>query len=425
MGADMIFATRPAATYAVATEWMRLSSNGSLGIGTTTLPAKLNVSGNIAASSAIARGVFFNNTLVAAANSDVLVGLDINPTFTNGAFTGVTNLALRVTGNASITGNTTITGNNTIVGLISNTVPLNSTTRIASPVSNTTGAVNTIDFDLLNSSHRFSIIRNNFGNRNVVQFTDTNLYFSRGNLDTNGGGINRFEDGSNISTQIYSNNAGTRLGQIRFDVGGGGTSYIFSTNNFGINTATDAGFRLDVNGTARVQGVLTQTYSDNAYGAGITINNTNTGVQALAGVQFTTNSVVGGFMAYIPSNYSLVAQRSTMQFTSTGNYNLVFIANSNSSGVAQDIYFSTFGSNVTYQMQVKANGNVLINTNTDVASSKLTIDSTTQGFLPPRMTEAQRTAIASPATGLIVFQTDGVEGLWLRVSTGWVELTVV
>jgi hypothetical protein len=41
------------------------------------------------------------------------------------------------------------------------------------------------------------------------------------------------------------------------------------------------------------------------------------------------------------------------------------------------------------------------------------------------MTAAQRTAIASPATGLIVYQTDGVEGLWLRTSTGWVQLTVV
>lgn len=71
---------------------------GNLGIGATTTPAKLNVTGSITASAALARGVYFNNTLVAAANSDVLVGLDINPTFTNGAFTGVSNYALRVKG---------------------------------------------------------------------------------------------------------------------------------------------------------------------------------------------------------------------------------------------------------------------------------------------------------------------------------------
>jgi hypothetical protein len=55
----------------------------------------------------------------------------------------------------------------------------------------------------------------------------------------------------------------------------------------------------------------------------------------------------------------------------------------------------------------------------------LSMSSTTQGFLPPRMTSAQRTAISSPATGLIVYQTDGTEGLWVYTSSGWRELTVV
>lgn len=46
-------------------------------------------------------------------------------------------------------------------------------------------------------------------------------------------------------------------------------------------------------------------------------------------------------------------------------------------------------------------------------------DSTTKGFLPPRMTNAQRTAIASPAVGLMVYCTDSTEGLWINKSTGW------
>ena len=65
-------------------------------------------------------------------------------------------------------------------------------------------------------------------------------------------------------------------------------------------------------------------------------------------------------------------------------------------------------------------GNVLIGTTTDVASSKLTISSTTQGFLPPRMTNAERIAITSPAIGLIVYCTDIVEGVYVNKSTGWV-----
>lgn len=43
--------------------------------------------------------------------------------------------------------------------------------------------------------------------------------------------------------------------------------------------------------------------------------------------------------------------------------------------------------------------------NTD-PSAALEIDSTTKGFLPPRMTTAQRDAISSPATGLIIFNTN-------------------
>lgn len=62
------------------------------------------------ASGAIARGTYYNHTLTAAANSDVLVNLDINSTFTNGAFTGVANLDLRTSrwANFGTTNNTGI-----------------------------------------------------------------------------------------------------------------------------------------------------------------------------------------------------------------------------------------------------------------------------------------------------------------------------
>ena len=45
-------------------------------------------------------------------------------------------------------------------------------------------------------------------------------------------------------------------------------------------------------------------------------------------------------------------------------------------------------------------------TNTQSASAALQIDSTTKGLLPPRMTQTQRNAIATPATGLMVWCTD-------------------
>lgn len=50
-----------------------------------------------------------------------------------------------------------------------------------------------------------------------------------------------------------------------------------------------------------------------------------------------------------------------------------------------------------------AQAQVGIGTNTPHASAKLEVNSTTLGFLPPRMTAAQRDAIVNPAAGLIVW----------------------
>lgn len=52
-------------------------------------------------------------------------------------------------------------------------------------------------------------------------------------------------------------------------------------------------------------------------------------------------------------------------------------------------------------------------------SAMLDVSSTTKGFLPPRMTGAQRDVISSPATGLVIFNTT-TNGLEVKSSTGWV-----
>lgn len=54
-------------------------------------------------------------------------------------------------------------------------------------------------------------------------------------------------------------------------------------------------------------------------------------------------------------------------------------------------------------------GQVGIGTKDPDASALLDLTSTTEGFLPPRMTEIQRDAIASPATGLIIYNTDAIQ----------------
>jgi hypothetical protein len=71
------------------------------------------------------------------------------------------------------------------------------------------------------------------------------------------------------------------------------------------------------------------------------------------------------------------------------------------------------------------NGVVTIGTSTPNVSAKVQIDSTTQGFLPPRMTLVQKNAIATPAEGLIVYQTDGTKGLYLYDGASWRAITII
>jgi hypothetical protein len=63
-----------------------------------------------------------------------------------------------------------------------------------------------------------------------------------------------------------------------------------------------------------------------------------------------------------------------------------------------------------------------IGTTTPDASAKLDVSSTSKGFLPPRMTSSQRTGISSPASGLMVYQTDGTAGLYYYGSSGWIYI---
>lgn len=57
---------------------------------------------------------------------------------------------------------------------------------------------------------------------------------------------------------------------------------------------------------------------------------------------------------------------------------------------------------------INSSGNIGMGTTAPNASSILDITSTTKGFLPPRMTAAQRLAIASPAASLFVWDTDSL-----------------
>lgn len=63
-----------------------------------------------------------------------------------------------------------------------------------------------------------------------------------------------------------------------------------------------------------------------------------------------------------------------------------------------------------------------IGTNTPAPSAQLDISSTERGLLMPRMTMAQRNLIASPATGLTIYQTDNTAGFYFFDGSNWVTL---
>ncbi len=131
-------------------------------------------------------------------------------------------------------------------------------------------------------------------------------------------------------------------------------------------------------------------------------NNTFLGYQANSSGSITNATAIG--------NGAIVTADNTIQL---GNTSVTTISTS-----------GTFVSTSTNASSVA--GKFVAGTNTAAsASAVLEANSTTQGFLPPRMTMAQRDAIASPAKGLIIMCSDcgvtnGAQGeVQMHNGVGW------
>jgi len=271
-------------------------------------------------------------------------------------------------------------------------------------------------------------------------------------------------------------------GKIKFGAGGSSTAQMTLTaaGRLLLGTTIESTFLADINGTARVGGALTAgsvstgavtgttaNFSGNAafgsttqiaiggsggFGGGanywlqavsnnFTINVT---ANAASSVEFiASGSPLNSYTGY---NNALSQRNVTMGYSAglTGYYNQyksVLNATGNASANTMYVrgYFVDSGTltpNSTTIIPIgfeNVSGSNLFNSTSGstlfggqyaslVASAKVQIDSSTQGFLPPRMTNAQRTAISSPAVGLIVYCTDATEGLYEYTSAGWVNL---
>jgi hypothetical protein len=159
-------------------------------------------------------------------------------------------------------------------------------------------------------------------------------------------------------------------GHITFLAGSGSTSKMtfFQTGNLAINTTTDAGFRLDVNGTARVQGNTTVALNQNAI-TSLTVQNNTVGTSAQANITVTANSNSAQFTKLSTglTPYKTLAAGDLGIYNTTSDISLL----TEGSG---KIKFAAGGVS-TAQMTLFATGNLGINTTTD-AGFKLDVNGT-------------------------------------------------
>jgi hypothetical protein len=254
--------------------------NGNVIIGPilTNQNTQLQVFGSVTAASSIAQGVLFNNTLVAAANNDVLVGLDINPTFTNGAFIGVSNVAIRATGglrfSSSVLSDFQFTGANsnwTALTITNTNTGGRSWLIGASALNGTVGNSNFFINDATAGLTRLTINANGhlgIGTTNPSYPLHVGgAAVSLGSLSS-GGSVNAtafLGGGLYIGTQSTTNAVVFSMfsQQQSFIWAGWNGSNIAErmrlteASNLLLGTTTDAGYKLDVSGTGRFTSTLT------------------------------------------------------------------------------------------------------------------------------------------------------------------------
>jgi hypothetical protein len=207
----------------------------------------LRLDGSKTASSAIARGANFVPTLVAAANSDVLVGLDITPTFTNGAFTGVINYGIRTSGDIAFASSAT----RYLTMQSPSTSGSGGNMVIQSASANTSGTGGNLYLYVGGGAGGPGPGKIYIGNNNGWDVAYVTGILTVSSTGPNTGDVLRVSGGGRNALTIAWDNLTPFMSyslvsgrQSRFL---NSSSYYFD-NNFLIGTTTDGGYKLNVNG---------------------------------------------------------------------------------------------------------------------------------------------------------------------------------
>jgi hypothetical protein len=261
-----------------------------------------------------------------------------------------------------------------------------------------TGKLSSTDWSTFNSKLSVtSYGKNAGGDSTILLLSNGTRYAAKDSVGAGGSNIYT-ADGSLSSARTLT------LNSQPLTIAGTTSSRFFANGNVGIGTTTDGGYKLNVLGTARVQGtdfVLTgSTGSSNSVRTSVT----NTDAQGAADFFYfnSTGNFFGGQMygtGYAGTTANVTNNNLAKFITNASNF---VIGTQAVSPIIFSVNTSAFAGEVA---RFSTGNNLLVGTTTDVASSKLTITSTTQGVLFPRMTTTQRNAISSPAEGLNVYNT--------------------
>jgi hypothetical protein len=175
---------------------------------------------------------------------------------------------------------------------------------------------------------------------------------------------------------------------------GGGAGAAPATTTTGTGVVTALGVNTGTAGAFVVNGGVLGTPS-----SGTVTNLTGTASININGTVGATTATTGAFTT-ITGSTSLTTP---LISGGTAAASTLILQSTSGAGTTDFIAFRT--ASQTEQMRIDSSGNVGIGTAAPNASAILDVQSTTKGFRLPNMTTVQKNAVATPAAGLMVFDT--------------------